>query len=44
MGTGVRVSVRSIPRGSIAGPEGGIWLPRVVGKNVDKTWVQIPVV
>lgn len=35
--TGVRVSVRSTPRDSIAEPEGGMWLPAVVVKNVDKT-------
>lgn len=40
--TGVRVSVRSTPRDSIAEPEGGMWLPAVVVKNVDKTWVHIP--
>ena len=44
MCSAVRVSVRPVSRGSLAGPEGGgMWLPSVV-KNMGKTWVQIPAV
>lgn len=31
----VRVSVRSIPGGRIAGPQEAMWLPSVVVKNMD---------